>query len=302
MRHTSHLASLLALAALAPAADAQVVVELIGTVTSNTLTSGPFAGAQIGDNAVEKFEVFLPGVPTTIWSSEYDVNAAASSLQVGAAFDVFAPNPPKFGLYTGDFTDGARLYNAPMAGGGELSFQLSAMLGTIPSAEITLSAGTYPASAFFFTEWFLEDATGGVLALDPIELIINAAALGQNYCVSTNNSTGVPAVISATGSPSVIGNELTLMASGLPDQPGLFFHGTSIAQVPFGDGFRCVGLPIVRLNPPVVASGGMVSVDVDLFQEGIGAGLRYFQFWYRDPAASGAGFNLSDGRAINFLP
>jgi hypothetical protein len=27
-----------------------------------------------------------------------------------------------------------------------------------------------------------------------------------------------------------------------------------------------------------------------------------FQFWYRNPAAGGAGFNLSDGLSIRFCP
>jgi hypothetical protein len=28
----------------------------------------------------------------------------------------------------------------------------------------------------------------------------------------------------------------------------------------------------------------------------------YFQLWYQDPAAGGAGFNLSDGLSVTFCP
>ena len=29
---------------------------------------------------------------------------------------------------------------------------------------------------------------------------------------------------------------------------------------------------------------------------------KYYQFWYRDPAGGGAGFNLSDGLSATFCP
>jgi len=40
--------------------------------------------------------------------------------------------------------------------------------------------------------------------------------------------------------------------------------------------------------------------DVDLALFGIGPGTYQFQFWYRDPAAGGAFFNLSDGVEVSF--
>jgi len=41
---------------------------------------------------------------------------------------------------------------------------------------------------------------------------------------------------------------------------------------------------------------------VDLTGGGFLPGTRYFQCWYLDPAAGGAGFNLSDGLEVEFAP
>lgn len=30
--------------------------------------------------------------------------------------------------------------------------------------------------------------------------------------------------------------------------------------------------------------------------------VRFFQYWYRNPTAGGAGFNLSDGIRVTFCP
>jgi hypothetical protein len=131
--------------------------------------------------------------------------------------------------------------------------------------------------------------------------------LGANYCVAAVNSTGYPAVISATGSPSVQLNDLTLEASPLPpNQFGVFYYGSSAIQVPFGDGFRCVGGQTTRLS--VVNSGdeGVLRTTLDLTSQqagGISAGATtMFQAWYRDPQGGGQGFNLSDGYMIAFIP
>ena len=126
--------------------------------------------------------------------------------------------------------------------------------------------------------------------------------LGNSYCTGAPNSTGSGGVISAIGQQSLAANDLTLHVSDLPDQPGVFFYGTSPDSAPFGDGFRCVGFPVVRRNPPVPVSGGSASKAVDIPSAAIGIGPHYFQFWYRDPAAGASGFNLTNGLEILFIP
>ena len=74
----------------------------------------------------------------------------------------------------------------------------------------------------------------------------------------------------------------------MPGQFALFFTGPEEIQVPFGDGFRCVGagsVGLFRLGPPQLPGE-----------------RRSFQLWYRDPAAGGSGFNLSNGVTVTFCP
>jgi hypothetical protein len=92
------------------------------------------------------------------------------------------------------------------------------------------------------------------------------------------------------------------MSSPVPNNSGIFFFGPGQQQVPFGNGFICVTAPIVRIIPDAVASGNMATRQVDLPTFGILAGSHNFQYWYRDPAAGGAFFNLSDGLTILFTP
>jgi hypothetical protein len=81
--------------------------------------------------------------------------------------------------------------------------------------------------------------------------------------------------------------------------------------VPFGDGFRCVTNPVHRLVPPQAFDGGGGALrHLDFTQPPADAGpgqivagsTWYLQAWYRDPAAGGAGFNLSDGLRASFCP
>lgn len=134
--------------------------------------------------------------------------------------------------------------------------------------------------------------------------------VGTRYCTAAANSTGAGATIVATGSTSVAENALRLSAAPVPaNQSGIFFYGPNQANVPFGNGFRCVGggsvglqrLPIVNAGP----SGELVH-QLDLGNPPTGAGTILpgstwnFQAWYRDPLAGGATFNLSDAISIGF--
>jgi len=123
------------------------------------------------------------------------------------------------------------------------------------------------------------------------------------YCSSNPNSTGSTASISACGSTSLAANDLTLMASPVPDTPYLFFFGANPQETPFGDGFLCTQGSIQRLGPAQTASGNLATRVVDLPSAGITSpGTLRFQCWYRDQAAGGAGFNTSDAVAVVFSP
>ena len=125
---------------------------------------------------------------------------------------------------------------------------------------------------------------------------------GINYCSAWPNSTGSTASISMSGSPLIADNDFSLRTEPLPNQPFLFFYGPNQLQLPFGDGFRCVGGLLVRIGPPGVASSGVALRMLDLTALPIVPGTTNFQCWYRDPAAAQSGFNLSDGLSVTFLP
>jgi hypothetical protein len=125
-----------------------------------------------------------------------------------------------------------------------------------------------------------------------------------NYCAVTNNSTGQPCLISHTGSQSVSANTFGLRATGGPSNTaGLFFYGPTEVQAAFGNGFRCVGGVVWRLGiRPTNASGvATCPISFPTLPAAINAGSTWkFQYWYRNPAAGGANFNLSDGLSVTF--
>jgi len=128
---------------------------------------------------------------------------------------------------------------------------------------------------------------------------------GTSYCRSLPNSTGAAATIWAEGSESIAANDLTLFSGPLPqDEFGIFYYGPNQIEVPFGNGFRCVGGSVQRLSVVSSGSEGRMEYALDLATAaGIGVLVtQNFQAWYRDPSASPASFNLSDGLSIEFLP
>jgi hypothetical protein len=125
------------------------------------------------------------------------------------------------------------------------------------------------------------------------------------------NGSGAGALLTAGGSASALLDDLIFHGEQLlPNQAALLLAGLNALNggsgIPFGDGLRCVGGGIVRLDvefpnglgacqygPSLGAIGGWQSGDT-----------RRFQLWYRDPATSpcGSGFNLSNGYEIVFAP
>lgn len=140
------------------------------------------------------------------------------------------------------------------------------------------------------------------LALDVLQ-----TALGTSYCLAGVNGYGTEARILPAGSSSVSANSLSFVCQAFPGvNPGILLAGTATAQVPFGDGYRCVGGAILRLGassaanaiatytPDLAAGQGMLVTPGSVWN---------FQVFYRDLSLSGgAGFNLTDAVAIPMTP
>ncbi len=131
----------------------------------------------------------------------------------------------------------------------------------------------------------------------------NSGAAGEGCA----NGTGQGAVMSASGSASASASSLVFSTVNLiPSQPGLYFQGNNAIAggqgIHFGDGLRCAGGGVVRLQVRFAAAGGTSSTSIDIAAKGsVSAGdTKRYQLWYRDPntSACGALFNLSNGVEI----
>ncbi len=128
-----------------------------------------------------------------------------------------------------------------------------------------------------------------------------------NYCIAAPNSVGQGALMSSSGSRSVMQNNFTLIASGVqPAAPGLFFYGATAGFTPFGNGYRCLAGAIYRL-PVAFAQNGVISYTMNFglppnpLATIVGGSRWRFQGWDRDVAGP-AFFNRSAGLDVTFCP
>jgi hypothetical protein len=94
----------------------------------------------------------------------------------------------------------------------------------------------------------------------------------------------------------------------IANQPGLYFQGdnaiNSGSGVAFGDGLRCAGGGVIRLQVVFPDATGASATSIDVAAAGgVSAGdVKRYQIWYRDPNTSscGAQFNLSQGLEVTW--
>jgi hypothetical protein len=123
------------------------------------------------------------------------------------------------------------------------------------------------------------------------------------------NGSGAGAILDGSGSASISADDLVLESSQLiPNQPGLYFQGNNAVNtglgVPFGDGLRCAGGGVIRLQVRFADANGGSATNISVATKGgCAAGdVKRYQIWYRDPATTpcGAQFNLSNGYEITW--
>ena len=141
--------------------------------------------------------------------------------------------------------------------------------------------------------------------LTPLDFI---GGIGQSYCgPAIPNSTGLPAIITATGSTFVASNDVRLTCSDATPDFGYFLNSMAQGFVnpPSSNGFLCLGGSIGRHNQPgLVQPGPVFSIQLDLgnmptptaFVQVNAGQTWYYQAWYRDSGSS----NFSDGIGILF--
>lgn len=194
------------------------------------------------------------------------------------------------------------------AGSGQFDVALGPMIRYGPA---TLPPGVVDGSTVF-----VSGTVEVTYSYDPLPAAIcRAAAFSGCPCSNPGafghgcaNSAGAQGgLLTASGSSSLSADTLVLAGSGMPDSSALYFQGSAFeyAQIPYGDGLRCVAGSIVRLATKANASGasrfpsaGDPSVSV---RGGVATpGTRYYQVVYRDRASycTPSTVNATSGMAI----
>ena len=117
-----------------------------------------------------------------------------------------------------------------------------------------------------------------------------------------DNSVGTGAALSSSGSATIGADTVVLHASSCPPGAlGIFFQGVNQlgggTGLLFGDGLRCTGGAVQRLQIVQSDPGGTVasSVPISVVGQMSAPGTRYYQLWYSDPAGPcGTGFNTTN--------
>jgi hypothetical protein len=206
---------------------------------------------------------------------------------------------------------------------GDIDLASTSRTGSTLSVLPNLGAGSFAAALHFGIGQEPEHVTAATL--DPngsldlvvtnrnsgnVSVLLNQGTAGAStYCVGAPNSASAGSEMGSTGSLSIAANQFTLhVQRGVPNLNGIFFFGPNQVQVPFADGFRCVGGAIRRLHPALqMDSIGAASRFVDFTVAPAntiqpGASVN-FQFWHRDPSGPmGTGTNSSNGLHVVFAP
>jgi hypothetical protein len=169
-----------------------------------------------------------------------------------------------------------------------------------------------------------EDGNNQVSALyvefsDTLETTVFCAGDGSSTaCPCSNfgaegegcaNGTGSGGMLRSAGSSSISDADLVLEGSQMiPSQPGLYFQGNNAvnsgAGNPFGDGLRCAGGGVIRLQVRFSSATGESATTLNLASAGgVSSGdVKRYQIWYRDPTSSPCGtlFNLTNGLEVAY--
>jgi hypothetical protein len=146
--------------------------------------------------------------------------------------------------------------------------------------------------------------------------VVDMGGFGSNYCLANANSTGVTADMTAMGSIAVADNDLTLVASSLPNNAFGFFvvsANQGFVMNPGGSsGNLCLSGAVGRyVGPGQIQNTGMAggfSLAADLTTipsptgpiATMGGDTWNFQAWFRDSSPMGPTSNFTDGLQITF--
>jgi len=231
------------------------------------------------------------------WFHFLSGTAEASVLGVGSFSEELSGevSPPQW--QTGAFTtlpDGRLHLEATET----LYFQVSDSTTGL-SFDITFTGSYYADQVFDITSFCAGDNPGAPCPCG------NSAGPGEG-CM---NGTGQGGKLASTGTSSIGDDSFTLSGTQLvPGQPGLYFQGNNAVNSgdgnPFGDGLRCAGGGVIRLQVRFADAAGASETSIPIPAAGavLPGDVKRYQLWYRDPNTStcGLGFNLSNGVQVSW--
>ncbi len=171
-------------------------------------------------------------------------------------------------------------FSFPITGGAAYVIQLGSFAGAVPGS--------------------------GDLAITEIP---PPGTIGTSYCSpAIPNGTGLPGIITATGSIAVIDNDVTLTADQLPVNFGYFLNSQTqgFFNPPGSNGFICLGGAVGRYNQSqniIVGPTGSIQIDLTAVPQPAGLvavvpGETWnFQAWYRDVGNTN---NFTDAVSVLF--
>ena len=138
----------------------------------------------------------------------------------------------------------------------------------------------------------------------------NESNPGDGGCL---NGLGVAGLLGGSGTADTTADTVVLECTGVRSQPGLFFQGNNTigggTGQTFGDGVRCCGQNVVRLEVvvPPMPQPATATLSVTITNTGPSGTVnpgdkKCYQYWYRDPGSSpcGSNFNLSNAYTVTW--
>ena len=230
--------------------------------------------------------------PCSSWSGSLDINASGEQTMIWSFFDALVELNGAGTFLIGDLID------APVG-----QWVLPNHAGYLINDAHVL-AGSASNSAL---------GLNGVVLLTPVTgvgtpLCAGDGSIGACPCANYSqagssegclHSGGVGARLQASGSASVLADDLVLNLAQVPaGHTVVFLQGGTGSPLPFHDGLRCAGSPLVRLETSSASASGQCQTTVSIVTRGavLPGMTRVYQGWFRDnggPCASGS--NISAG-------
>jgi hypothetical protein len=249
----------------------------------------------------------------------------------GAAVFTFDSSAMSFGGYFGT--------NNPTVGDGAISFYDEA--GTLLHSDLITAPNdcTWTWNGWDFggvlvkSIWIQSNySSGGYMMLDDLEADLVPGEVGTVICSCDGSQSSAPcgnfgsaghgcgnsfsasgARLHGSGFASMSASSLKLHGVDLvPGWEGVFFQGdlalNNGSGYVLGDGLRCAGVNVRRLEVVMTSLAGTVETSVDLTAvhgNPIAPGdTKCYQLWYRDgaPGPCSSGFNLTNAIEVTWLP